>query len=272
MLGSESRGEIEIDRRRLVWRSLGRGPKVLLINGYGATSEDWDPAFLAGIARSFELICPDNRGVGASELGAEQPTIDAMAADLEALLDALDLEGAPVIGWSMGGFIAQRLAARCPQRVTALALLSTSPGGPHSVLADPEIWFRLIDHSGTPRAQASRLISLLFPLDLAPDVDRRFGEVVASARAALSPEVLAAQEAAMIAWHSAEQDRPQSSLSPPTLVAHGDADLIIPASNTTPLAAAWSTSRLELFEGCGHAFFAQEPQRASSLISAFLDG
>ncbi len=271
MPGPESFAEIEIDGRRLAWRTLGRGPKVLLINGYGATSGDWDPAFLAGMARSFELICPDNRGVGASELGAEQVTIDAMAADLEALLDALDVEGAPVIGWSMGGFIAQRLVARCPQRVTALGLLSTSPGGSHSVLADPEIWFRLIDHSGTPRAQASRLISLLFPPDLAPDIDRHFGEVVAAARAALSPEVFAAQEAAMIAWHSAEQNRPESSLSPRTLIAHGDTDVIIPASNATPLSAAWAASQLELFEGCGHAFFAQEPQRASRLISAFLD-
>jgi 3-oxoadipate enol-lactonase len=268
--GSEPTSAIEIDGRRLAWRSVGRGPKLLLVNGYAATSADWDPGFLMGLARSFEVICPDNRGVGGSEPGGGEPTIDAMAADLEALLDALDLESVPLVGWSMGGFIAQRLAARSPQRVEAMALLATDPGGPDTVLLEPEAWSRLTDHSSPPRDQASRLISVLFPPEVAADIDRRFGDVVAAARAALSPEVLAAQEVAMIAWHGAEQSRPQASTSPPTLIAHGSADVVIPTANAAALAAAWPDSRLELFDGCGHAFFAQEPQAAARLIGSFL--
>ena len=86
--------KIEIGGRRLVWRTIGQGPALLLVNGYAATGEDWDPGFLAALARSFEVICPDNRGIGGSDLGEEELTIDGMAADLEALLDALDLPGA----------------------------------------------------------------------------------------------------------------------------------------------------------------------------------
>jgi pimeloyl-ACP methyl ester carboxylesterase len=261
--------EIDVGGRRLVWRSVGRGPKLLLINGYAATSLDWDPAFLMGLARSFEVICPDNRGVGESELGTGDLTIDGMAADLEALLDALELERVPVVGWSMGGFIAQRLAIRSPDRLNAMALLATSPGGSEAALAEAAVWFRLTDHSGTPRVQASRLISLLFPPESAAEMDRRFGDLIASARETLSPQALTAQEGAMAAWHSSQQSGPDKPATLPTLVVHGSADIVIPPENSGPLAARWGASQVKLFPGCAHAFFSQEPERAAHLIASF---
>ncbi|HWM63777.1 MAG TPA: alpha/beta hydrolase [Solirubrobacterales bacterium] len=114
----EPGGATEIDGRRLSWRSVGTGPPLLLVNGYAATAADWDPAALSALAESFEVVCPDNRGVGGSQLGdPAELTIDSMAADLEALLDALEIERAPVAGWSMGGFAVQRLAVRAPHRI-----------------------------------------------------------------------------------------------------------------------------------------------------------
>ena len=214
------------------------------------------------------MICPDNRGTGASDLGEEELTIDGMAADLETLLDALEIERATVVGWSMGGFVAQRLAARAPTRVAALALLATDPGGPASIPAAPADWSRLIDHSGTPRECSTRLISLLFPSDLAPEIDRRFGEVVAAAQAELSPRTLRAQEAAMASWHREPQPPLSADALPPTLVAHGDLDTVIPAANATVLATRWPGARVEILPGCAHALMAQEPQRAAGLIRA----
>jgi 3-oxoadipate enol-lactonase len=265
-MGSGSVRGIEVEGRRLVWRAAGEGPALLLVNGYAATGEDWDPGFLAGLAESFEVICPDNRGVGDSELGDAELTIDGMAADLEVLLDALEVESAPVVGWSMGGFVAQRLAARSPERVAALALLSTDPGGPDSAAAAPETWSRLTDQSGTTREQASRLISLLFPAELAVEIDRQFGEVVAAARAGLSPEALCAQEAAMEVWHGAAPAAADKGEAPPALVIHGDLDVVIPVANADALAARWPGARVEIFSGCAHAVMAQEPQRAVELI------
>jgi pimeloyl-ACP methyl ester carboxylesterase len=268
-----------IGGRRLAWRTVGSGPPLLLVNGYAATGGDWDPTLLMALGRGFEVICPDNRGVGDSELGTGEVTVAGMAADLEGLLDALELERAPVVGWSMGGFVAQRLASRAPGRVEALALLSTDPGGAAAVPAEPEAWARLIDHSGTPREQATRLISLLFPPALAPQIDRQFGEVVAAARAGLRPQALRAQELAMALWHledplaPAGQGGPVSApdgAAPPVLVAHGSEDVVIPAANAEPLAARWPGARVEVFEGGGHAFMAQEPQRLASLLTSFL--
>jgi pimeloyl-ACP methyl ester carboxylesterase len=261
---------IEIGDRRFAWRSLGAGPPLLLVNGYAASSADWDPAMLAALARSFTLICPDNRGIGESELGdPDELTIDAMASDLERLLDALELERVALVGWSMGGYVAQRLALRSPQRVTAMVLLASAPAGPESVPAAPRFWRLLTDHSGTPREQATRLIALLFPPEVAPEIDRQFGEVVAAARAQLAPTALQAQERALGAWHAEPQPAPGAD-SPPVLALCGGEDVVIPPQNTDALAALWPRGHAERLAGGGHAFMAQEPERVASLITAFL--
>lgn len=274
-MATEPVGATEVEGRRLAWRAAGDGPPLLLINGYAATCEDWDPGFVEALASTFEVICPDNRGVGGSELGEVELTIDGMAADLEAMLDALEIERAVVVGWSMGGFVAQRLAARAPERVEALALLATDPGGPDSVTADPEVWSRLTNHSGSAREQATRLISLLFPPPLAAEIDTQFGEIVAAARAALSSETLRAQEAAMDAWHRDGSSGPATDVregqlddASPVLIAHGEQDVVIPSANAEVLAALVPNAQLELFPGCGHALMAQEPQRLAALITA----
>lgn len=268
-MGIEPLATIELDGRSLAWRRVGDGPPLLLINGYAATSEDWDPTFLIGLAESFQVISPDNRGVGGSELGGEELTVDGMATDLEAILDSMAIDRLPVVGWSMGGFVAQRFAERRPERVTALALLATDPGAPESFDADPEVWAKLTDHGGSAREQATRLISLLFPPPLAAEIDRDFGEMVAEARAQLSPATLRAQEAAMDAWHREPLPRGETPRLP-VLVAHGENDEVIPPPNAEVLATRWSGAQVELFPGCGHGLMAQEPEQLVSLVCDLL--
>ena len=265
-MAARGQQQIDVEGRRFAWRAVGNGPPLLLVNGYAATGGDWDPTFLVGLTESFQVICPDNRGMGGSDLGDAELTVDGMATDLEALLDALGIQGLPVVGWSMGGFVAQRLAARAPQRVTALTLIATDPGAPDGIPLGDEAWARLIDHSGTPREQASRLIALLFPPPLAAEIDRRFGDFVAEARARLSPQALKAQEEVMLAWHREPQPASAGHV-PPTQILHGELDEVIPAANVTPLAARWPGARTETFPGCGHAVMAQEPQRLVQSIT-----
>jgi pimeloyl-ACP methyl ester carboxylesterase len=268
-MASADSGQVEVEGRRLAWSATGAGPPLLLINGYAATGADWDPTFLAELGESFRVIRPDNRGVGSSELGEGDMTIDGMAADMEALLSGLEVERATVVGWSMGGFVAQRLAVRAPARVAALALLATDPGAPDSVPAAAADWARLTDHSGTPRERATRLISLLFPPELAKETDRQFGELVAAAQAALSPQSLQAQEAAMARWHRDERPSHPASADPaPTLVAHGDLDVVIPAANAAALAAHWPGAKVEILSGCAHALMAQKSARVAVLVRA----
>lgn len=268
---AERDGTIEIDGRRYAWRSVGEGPPLALITGYSGAAAGWDPLFLAALGRSFEVICPDNRGMGGSQLGelSEPLTVEAMAADVEALLDAREIERLPVAGWSMGGFIAQALAIQAPARVEALVLLATNPGGAAAAPGDPDSYARLTDHSGTPREQATRLIELLFPADVAAEMDQSVGDEVAEARAELSPAALAAQRAAIGAW-SANGLAPPGADSPPVLAVCGSEDAVIRPENTDRLTARWPGCRAERFEGDGHAFMAQEPERLADLIASFL--
>jgi pimeloyl-ACP methyl ester carboxylesterase len=269
---TERSGAIEVDGRRLAWRSIGEGPPLVLITGYSGAAEGWDPQFLAALGRSFEVVCPDNRGIGGSQLGElEEPlTIEAMAADVEALLDALEIDRLPVAGWSMGGFVAQALAARAPARVEALVLLATNPGGATSVPAAPEAITRLTDHSGTPREQAARLIALLFPPAVSADFDRSIGGLVAAARAELSPAALRAQQEALKTWGGVEPPAREDGSPLPVLAACGTEDAVIQPENTNRLATRWPGCRVEYFESCGHAFMAQEPERLAELITSFL--
>jgi 3-oxoadipate enol-lactonase len=249
---------------------LGAGPPLILLNGYGATKDDWDPRFRDGLAAGSRVICPDNRGVGASPEAPPSLSVAAMADDVLALMDARGIVTAALAGWSMGGFIAQEIAALHPERVERLVLLATDPGGPGSVRASPEAEARLRDHSGTPRERAMRLLRLLFPPAVAARMDAQFGELVAAARAALSIDALRAQEAAVDRWHDDEAAGRLAAITAPALIAHGTEDVLIPFANGELLAEGIPDSRLVAFEDCGHAFMAQEPARAAELIGDFL--
>jgi pimeloyl-ACP methyl ester carboxylesterase len=256
---------------QLSYRESGRGEPLLLINGYAAGKLDWDPRFIDALAVRSRVICPDNRGIGESPPGPDVIDVSTMADDVISLMDVLELEGANVAGWSMGGFIAQELAARAPERVRRLVLLSTDAGGSHAVITTPDVWARLIDHGGSPREQASRLLALLFPPAVAAAVDAEFGDVVAEARAGLSHQTLSAQEAAIAAWHAQPDDGGRlRRITAPVLVAAGTEDVVIPFANVEIVAAALPGSRSQGFPGGGHAVMAQEPDGVAGLINDFL--
>jgi len=267
----ERDGTVDVAGRRLTWRALGTGRRLLLVQGYAGSADDWPPDFLAALGRSFSLVAPDNRGMGGSDLGdPAEVTIGSMAADLEALLDELAMDRIPVVGFSMGGFIAQALASRAPERVESLALFSTDPGGPGAIRAESADWDSLVDHSGTPRERASRTISVIFPPEVAPDFDREFGELVAEAQAALEPAALAAEERAMDQWWAAPPAADGVPGIAPVLIGHGAEDVIIPPGNAELLATRFPGARVELFAGAGHAFPAQRPEAAADLIASHI--
>jgi pimeloyl-ACP methyl ester carboxylesterase len=166
----------------------------------------------------------------------------------------------------MGGFIAQSMARVAPERVAALGLISTHTGGPDCVDADPAVWQRLIDHSGTPREQATRLLSLLFPPDRAAEVDERFGEIVAAARAELPEPVLFMQEEAIVAWHGRPTPLPVLKPSLPTVVVHGGSDTVVPSANAEVVAGVHPGARVELLPDCAHAPMAQHPEAVAAAI------
>lgn len=251
-------------------RKQGSGPPLVVINGLAATGEDWDPAFTAGLAAENELFLVDNRGIGASPDDGSGFEIADLAADCAELI--VKHAGGPtvILGWSMGGFIAQALALARPELVTKLVLLSTDPGGRNAQPSDPDVITQLIDTSPPPDEQARRLLALLFDAQTAETLYQQVGDVVADARSRLDQSVLDRQRAALDAWHHAGAGDRLAELPVPTLIATGTADRVIPPTNSLLLTERIRDSWLLRFRGGGHGFMAQYPETLSRMINAFI--
>jgi pimeloyl-ACP methyl ester carboxylesterase len=240
------------------------------LNGFAATGADWDPSFVDKLASSNQLILLNNRGIGGSTDNGQSFGIQKLADDAAHVIETLGLDRTSVLGWSMGGFIAQTLAVEHPDLVNKLILLSTDSGGTDADLASPAVWSQLIDISGTPREQARRLLFLLFPNDVAEFFYRDFGDIIAAARAQLSPDLLRRQAAAMDAWHSSGVANRLRQIREPALVATGIEDIVVPPSNALKVVNAIPGAWLAQFPRSGHAFIAQYPQAVAELINSFL--
>ena len=240
-----------------------------MINGLAATREDWDPTFIEGLASKNELLLVNTRGMGTFMDDGSPFTISELAADCARVIrDELDRPTA-VLGWSLGGFIAQALALEHPQQVSKLVLLSTDAGGPDA-RGDSDVIAQLADTSPPPAEQARRLMSLLFDDQVAPDLYAQFGDMVAAARARLDQDVLDRQKSALDGWHRAGVADRLAHISVPTLVAVGTADRVVPPYNSLRLATAIPGAWLLQFENAGHALMAQHPTALSSIINEFL--
>lgn len=267
---AETATTVVVDGAQINCRRTGKGPPLLVLNGFGATSADWDPSFIDRLASSNELILLNNRGIGGSTDDGQPFDIARLASDAARVIETLGIERASVMGWSMGGFVAQALALKCPDRISKLVLLSTDPGGNEADLASPDVWSKLIGTSGTPNEQARRLLFLLFPADVAESFYRQFGDIVAAARAQLSLELLHRQAAAMDAWHRNGVAGRLREIHVPVLIATGTEDIVIPASNALKLVKAIPGAWLAQFPHSGHAFIAQYPRALANLINSFL--
>jgi pimeloyl-ACP methyl ester carboxylesterase len=124
----ESIPTVAVDGARIVYRRMGKGRPLLVLNGFGATSADWDPSFIDQLASSNELILLNNRGIGGSTDDGQPFDIAKLTDDAAHVIEALGFEHVNLLGWSMGGFIAQTLAVQHRARVDKLVLLSTDAG------------------------------------------------------------------------------------------------------------------------------------------------
>jgi pimeloyl-ACP methyl ester carboxylesterase len=142
------------------YRTIGSGPPLVMIMGFSGTLYVWDPGLLARLAQRHKVIVFDNRGVLTSSRGRGRLTIALMADDTAALIRALHLGKADVLGWSMGGNIALMLALRHPDRIRRLILAATDPGGPHAVQPKDPLVIRVLND---PNATTSQTLRIIFP-------------------------------------------------------------------------------------------------------------
>jgi 3-oxoadipate enol-lactonase len=256
-------GDIELDYER-----SGSGPPLLAIMGMSGTALHWGEPFLEPLREHFEVIVYDHRGVGASSrLDDGTLTTLQMADDAAGLLQALELDSAHVLGISMGGMIAQELALGHPQLIRTLTLGCTYCGGEGSSLAAPAVLQRLSEAmmSGD-RALALRASwEINVSAEMAGDEDAYAHFLAIAAQRAVALPVIMAQ---MQACAAHDTNARLGELEMPTLVIHGSADQLLPVQNGRLIASRIPGSQLEIFDGIGHMFFWERPQRSVELIQA----
>jgi pimeloyl-ACP methyl ester carboxylesterase len=253
-------GDLELNYER-----SGEGEPLLLIQGMSANHMAWGRPFRSLLEEHFETIVFDNRGMGLSSRASEQFSIAEMAGDTAALLDALELESAHVVGISMGGMIAQELALAHPERLRSLTIGCSYCGGEGSALMDPADFQGLVAAMGS--GNQDRVLEAMYELNLSPGFRAeasRFAPFAEMAAALPAPrETIGLQLQAIVA-HDTSSRLP--GLRIPTLVLHGTADRVLPVANGRQIAALIPGSRLETYDGVGHMFWWEQPERTAELV------
>ena len=256
---------LDIDGPDIYYERRGAGEPLLLLQGLGGNSLHWGEGFLSGLEDEFELVLFDHRGAGRSGPLAGDLTIAALAGDAAALLDALAIESAHVVGISMGGMVAQELALTRPERVRTLTLGCTFPGGPEAQMTDMAIVGMLAEAllSGDgDRALRAGYDVMIAPEYAADPANYALYAEVASRYPAPIPVLVAQLQA--IGGHDVSARL--AGIRAPTLVVHGTADRLLDAVNGELLARLIPGARLQLLEGAGHMFFWEQPERSARLV------
>ncbi|MDL2406828.1 alpha/beta hydrolase [Rhizobium calliandrae] len=243
---------------------------LLLLQRFRGTMDDWDPIFIAALARDRQVIRFDSAGVGRSE-GTTPDSIPEMAKIVNEVVVALKLPKVDLLGWSMGGFISQEFTLLAPEKVRRLVITGSGPGGvPEGPQADPKVIavsvkpfntdddFRVLFFTDTEagvaaaRANAARL-----------HAQKNIGPLTTSA-------AFMAQGAAIQKWNVRGVRDRLANLKLPILVANGISDAMVPSYGTYVIAHEAPNAKGLLYPDAGHAFLFQYVQEFTNEVNKFL--
>jgi pimeloyl-ACP methyl ester carboxylesterase len=254
--------------------AAGATPLVMLQHFRG-NLDNWDPALTDALAVDRELILVDYPGVGSSS-GDFGPTIADTARAMLAFLTALDLSEVDLLGFSIGGFVAQEMALIRPALVRRLVLAATGPKGApgmHGWREDIEAAARL------EQSTADSLLHIFFaPTGTSRALGGEFLTRFMARQDGRDPlSSLAARDAeydAIVEWGIPDHGALQrlTAIRCPTLIIQGDGDQMIPTKLSHLMAGLIPDARIRIYDDAAHAFLFQYPQQVAGDIGAFLDG
>jgi 3-oxoadipate enol-lactonase len=246
----------------------GRGSPLVLIQGVGVGRWGWEPV-AARLARRFQVITIDNRGIGASDTAQGHYSTRMMADDVLAVLDHAGIQRASLVGTSLGGMIAQELSLAHPERVDKLVLVATIPGGPRSrPMPLPTTYLFAWAPFMTSQAKLQQFVYVA----LAPQTLRRRPKVARrlAARKLAHPQSQHAWRAQTEAGMLFNPLGRQRRITQPTLVVQGTADQVVHPGNAEVLAGLVPDARLQRFDGAGHMLYWEQPKRFVRIVTDFL--
>jgi pimeloyl-ACP methyl ester carboxylesterase len=248
---------------KIAWQERGDGAPLLLIQGLGYGRWSWEP-IVPALAERYRVLWFDNRGIGDSDKPEGPYTAKLMAGDALQVLDEAGVERAHVLGASLGGMVAQEVAAGSPERVDKLVLCCTTPGGPATVPM-PDVTRQLFAEAPTlaPDVALRRFVVNA----LGSDPSDELVEELYRRRVANPPDPAGwqSQAAAGLTFQGVE-----GAIGAPTLVLTGTEDNVVDPGNADVVASRIPGARVERLPGAGHLFFWEQPDACVRIISEFL--
>jgi len=259
---------IDVNGTSFVYREIGEGSgtPIVLLHHLTAVLDDWDPKTIDGLAKNRRVIIFDNRGVGGSK-GTTPDNVDDMATDAVAFVRALGLTKIDLLGFSLGGFIAQVIAQKHPALVRRLILAGTSAAGGEGLSNVGAVLQNAIAWAAAGNKHPKQ--SLFFTQSesgqkAAAEFLQRLSARQQDRDLPVTQETVVAQVTAIAKWGLAPKPATLDSIQHPVLVANGDTDVIVPSSNSVELARKLPHAALSIFPDAGHGAIFQYG-------SAFLD-
>ena len=246
---------------------------LVLLQRFRGNLDNWDPALIDALASNRRVLTFDNAGVGGST-GSTPDTIEQMARDAIAFIDALDLTHVDLLGFSIGSFIAQQIALMRPSLVRRLILASAAPQGAAGMHGwAPEV----IGAVGNPQTKPEQYLEVFFTQSEASTQAGRENLKRMSARtqdrdAVTSWATRQAQSDAVCAWGIPDHGLLQrlSCLEMPVFVANGDSDPMILPHYSYLLAGLIPQARVKIYPGSAHGFLFQHHAEFAADVEAFL--
>lgn len=259
--------KIRVDDIEMAYKIFGKGSPILLINGYSAPLDFWDPTLVERLASNHTVITFDNRGVGNTTVGNKKFSIPQFAQDTSKLLDALKIKKADIIGWSMGGMIAQELALSNPEKVGKLIIYASICGGNQSVPPSPEVLKVFSNQSGSTMERLQKFLPLLFPDQWRHD-NPNFLDDLPKSSEQTTINTLNKQTEAITNWTGTCNRL--GNITQPTMVLVGTDDVLTTPANSILIAEKIPAAWLIQIRGGGHAMMMQYPEKFSNIVDTFL--
>lgn len=264
---------IDVGGTSFAYRQLGPrgGTPLVFLHHFTAVLDDWDPQVIDPIARERHVITFDNRGIGAT--GGKVPhTVAAMAADAAAFIRTLGHDQVDVLGFSLGGGVAQELTLRNPDLVRRLILTGTGHRGGGGLTKMP-----LIVGGAYTKAALTRLDPRQFLFFNRNTVGKRAGDEYMARLAERTadrdtPISQQARIAQLLAIREAGLGQPHdlSQITQPTFVANGDNDVMVASSQSRVLAERIPNSKVVIYPDSGHGGIFQYREQFVPAVLEFL--
>ncbi|APG05933.1 alpha/beta hydrolase [Luteibacter rhizovicinus DSM 16549] len=267
---------VEAGGVRYAYRRFGKPGRtpLLCLQHFTGTLDNWDPAIVDAHAADREVILFENAGVGRSG-GTVPSNIAGMAEHVLHFVDALALSKVHILGYSLGGFLAQEIAISRPGLIGRLILSGSAPeGGAGAGMDRPELLAIYTDAAILPPDKLKRLFFPATPagLESADGFLARLATRTAEADLAPDPAVASSQLQAMISWANWQGDvgAKLEKITQPVLVTNGNNDTMIPTANTFTLATYLPNATLIIYPNAGHGALFQYAADYASHTRTFL--